>query len=152
MALSIVSLVLAVVALSVNVSGLVRRPRIVAEWGEVQSEPPWGEGLSIIVTARRRPIEVDEVGIVLLANRPRFLRVPEWLHAERPFRVLLNVGDLPRRLEDGESVRGFMDLDSAIDEVHCLPGKAYTYVKASGTVYLASDGRLRKRLGLGHRR
>jgi hypothetical protein len=63
MTLSIVSLVVALVALLVNVSGLVRRPRIVAKWGEVSEgdHGPIREGLSIIVTARRRSIEVDEV-------------------------------------------------------------------------------------------
>ena len=67
MVLSIVSLVVAVIALAVNMTGLQRRPRIVAEWGTVQDDPfPYAEGLSIIVTARRRPVEVDEVGLVFL--------------------------------------------------------------------------------------
>jgi hypothetical protein len=60
MMLSIISLAVALFALFVNVAGLVRRPRIVAKWGYVVDQPP-EEGLSVIVTARRRPIEVDEI-------------------------------------------------------------------------------------------
>jgi hypothetical protein len=67
-----VSLVVAVVALVINMSSLVRRPRIVAEWGEVADDHGGPrEGLSIIVTARRRAIEVDEIGVVILPERTR---------------------------------------------------------------------------------
>jgi len=139
-----------VVALSVNVSGLVRRPRIIAEWGPVQDEPHWYEGLAIVVTARRRPVEVDEVGIVLLQKKTRRRQAPEWLHAERPFRLPLGSKNLPKRLQDGESVRVFAELNSTIDDLHGNDGVAYTYVSASGTVYLAADSKLRKRLQRPH--
>ena len=74
--LSIVSLAFAATARSINVAGLVRRPRIIAEWGPVQDEPHWYEGLAIVVTARRRSIEVDEIGIVLLPKKTRRRRAP----------------------------------------------------------------------------
>lgn len=67
--ISIVSISIALVALAVNVSGLARRPRIVAEWGWVQESPPY-EGLSIIVTARRRTVEIDDVGGSSFRNGP----------------------------------------------------------------------------------
>jgi len=85
--ISLISLVVAIVALVVNVSGLIRRPRIVAEWGLVQEGHEHGppvEGLAIITTARRRPIEVDELGIVLLPKRTWRRRLPEWLHEDQP--------------------------------------------------------------------
>jgi hypothetical protein len=53
MVLSIVSLGVAFAAVAVNASGIVRRPRVVARWGEVHAEPRFREGLTIIVTARR---------------------------------------------------------------------------------------------------
>jgi hypothetical protein len=139
MTLSIISLVVALVALVANVSGLVRRPRIVAKWGEVAGDDNYGpvrEGLSIIVTARRRPIEIDEVGIVLLTTAPRRHQFPEWLHERRPFRFPLSLDPIPQRLEDGESLRAYIDLDHAQEQVSG-PGVAYPYVLASGTVYLA---------------
>jgi hypothetical protein len=145
MTLSIVSLVVALVALVINVSGLVRRPRIVARWGEVAGDDGYGpvrEGLSIIVTARRRPIEIDEIGIVLLTTAPRRHQFPEWLHEQRPFRYPLSVDSIPHRLQDGESLRAYVDLDHAQEEASG-PGVAYPYVLASGTVYLArKDSRL----------
>jgi hypothetical protein len=86
-AISIVSLLIALVALAVNVSTLARRPRIVAEWGWVQEAPPY-EGLSIIVTARRRAVEVDEIGVVVLPKRMWWRRrLPEWLNVDDPFRI-----------------------------------------------------------------
>jgi hypothetical protein len=104
-------------------------------------------GWSIIVTARRRPIEVDEVGIVLLPAKTSRRRVPEWLHSHKPVRLLLNIGEkLPRRLEDGQSLRAFAELDSTIDRLYGIEGVSYSYVQASGTVYLASDSKLRRRL------
>lgn len=144
-AIAIVSLFVAGVALAVNVSGLVRRPRIVAKWGFVQHEH---EGLSVIVTARRRPIQVDEIGVVSLPGRPRRRQFPEWLNWSEPFRLDLQIertaGDLPIRLQDGESVRAFIELDDAIGKLPPGPQTAYTFVKASGTVYLApKDSKLK---------
>lgn len=72
--------------------------------------------------------------------------MPEWLHADRPFRLLIGAGKLPKRLQDGESVRAFAELDQTIDELHGRGGVAYPYVRASGTVYLSVDSALRKRL------
>src|SRR3954467_2081688 len=89
MTISIVSLVVATIALTINLSGLVRRPRIVAEWGDVSDgheyQPPV-EGLTVVVTARRRPLQVDEVGLVVVPRRTWPRRVPEWLHEDRPYR------------------------------------------------------------------
>jgi hypothetical protein len=100
-AISIVSLLIALVALAVNVSGLARRPRIVAEWGWVQESPPY-EGLSIIVTARRRTVEVDEIGVVILAKRIWRRRPPEWLNVDEPLRITTPArGGIPVLLEDG---------------------------------------------------
>lgn len=100
-AISIVSILIALVALGVNVSGLARRPRIVAEWGWVQEAPPY-EGLSVVVTARRRAVEVDDVGLVVLTKRTWRRRSPEWLNVDDPFRISLPVrGETPRLLQDG---------------------------------------------------
>ncbi len=144
-AIAIVALLVSVVALAINLSSLVRRPQIVAEWGYVQDHPP-AEGLSIIVTARRRPIEVDEIGLVVLPRKTRRRRIPEWLHAERPPRLRLRVEQLPKRLEDGQTLRAFGELDSVIDELHGYEGPSYPYVRASGTIYLDNDSKLRRRL------
>lgn len=146
MALSIVSLVVALVALTVNVSALIRRPRILAEWGYVSDGGGYHapvEGLSVIATARRRPIEVDEIGIVLLPRKTWRRRLPEWLNEQEPFRysVAVQTG-LPKRLEDGQSLRGFAHLDVAADEFHERPGHSYSFVRGSGTVYLARDSKL----------
>jgi hypothetical protein len=151
MALSIISLVIAIVALSVNLAGLVRRPRIVAEWGFVNDNPPH-EGIAIIATARRRTIEVDEVGLVMLPEHARRRwQVPEWLHQERPHRLKLEAGELPQRLEDGQSIRAFAELDFAIEALDGYAGKAVPYVMASGIVYLGRDSNLaarwRRRVG-----
>lgn len=145
-ALSVVSLVIALFALLVNMSGIVRRPRIAAQWGPVQDEPSPSEGLAIVVTARRRPIEVDEIGIVFLPGRARWMRQSEWMHEDVPFRLSLNVDGLPKRLEDGQSARAFIELDYAIDRAEGRSGVSYPYVLASGTVYLARDTKLRDRL------
>lgn len=145
MALSIVSLVIAVIALAVNLSGLMRRPRIIAEWSYITEGGDYGppyEGLSIIATARRRPIEVDELGIVLLTKRTWRRRLPEWLHEEKPLRYAVGVrGDLPRRLQDGDSVRGFAELETTAEEFYGRDGVSYAYVMGSGTIYLARDSK-----------
>ncbi|MFZ2052497.1 MAG: hypothetical protein WB698_05615 [Solirubrobacteraceae bacterium] len=155
MALSIVSLLLAFVAVVVNASGIVRRPRIIARWGTVNEEP-FREGISIVITARRRPIQVDEIGFVKLDRRPRVVlkagkhhvrlpiprrQFPEWHRDDIPVRVPLRDrdDDLPLHLQDGESTRFHIDLDAAIDELHPRTKFAYTYVQASGTIYLARE-------------
>lgn len=155
MLLSIVSLLLSFVAVFVNASGIVRRPRIVARWGTV-SETPFREGLSIVITARRRPIQVDEVGLVKLERRPcvvlkagrrhvRLLvprrRFPEWHRDDVPVRLPLGAraSGLPIRLQDGESTRLYIDLDDAIDALHPRSKFAYVYVQASGIVYLTQE-------------
>lgn len=51
---------------------------------------------------------------------------------------------VPHRLQDGESIRGFAENDHAADELSERDGIAYTYVLASGTVYLARDSRVRR--------
>jgi hypothetical protein len=145
--ISIVSLLIALVALAVNVSGLARRPRIVAEWGWVQESPPY-EGLSIIVTARRRTVEIDDVGVVLLPKRTWRRRSPEWLNADNPFRISLTIrGGTPGLIQDGQTVRGFGELESVAEDLGDRKGALYAYVVASGTVYLTSpNSKLRKRL------
>jgi hypothetical protein len=155
MMLSIISLAVALFALFVNVAGLVRRPRIVAKWGYVVDQPP-EEGLSVIVTARRRPIEVDEIGLVLLEKVPVRHQCAEWVHEEYPPRLLIEPYDggppdrrslLPTRLQDGQSVRAYINLDRAQEALPATTGKAVTYIRASGTVYLAA-GNLRLRAWL----
>jgi hypothetical protein len=145
--ISIVSLLIALAALAVNVSGLARRPRIVAEWGWVQESPPY-EGLSIVITARRRAIEIDDVGVVLLPKRTWRRRSPEWLNADDPFRISLPIrGGKPTLLQDGQTVRGFGELESVAQDLGDRDGALYAYVAASGTVYLVSpNSKLRKRL------
>jgi hypothetical protein len=94
------------------------------------------------------------MGIVLLPQRTWRRRLPEWLNDDLPFRYRVSVrGELPRRLQDGESARGFAHLDHTIDEFHGRDGIAYSYVLGSGTVYLARDSdrwrklRARRRIG-----
>lgn len=146
MTLSIISLVVALVALLVNVSALLRRPSIVAEWGPVQDTQDV-EGLTITVTARRRPVEVAEVGIVLLSSRTWRRRIPEWRHTERPRRLRLDVdADLPVTLSDGQTVHGFTHTEWAADEFRYETGTEYCYVVASGMVYLSRAQGLRVRL------
>jgi hypothetical protein len=146
-AISIISIVIAMVALTVNLSGLVRRPRIVAEWGWVQESPPY-EGLSILVTARRRAVEIDEVGLVLLPKRTSRRRLPEWLNADLPLRIRIPIREkTPKLLQDGQTVRGFAELESVGEQIGDRPGPVYAYVIASGHVFLTpSHSRLRKRL------
>jgi hypothetical protein len=146
--IAIVSLLIALVALGVNVSGLARRPKIVAEWGWVQEAPPY-EGLSIIVTARRRPVEVDEIGIVLFPKRRLQRKLPEWFNTDDPFRVSMSAQPkLPVSLQDGQSVRGFGELESVGEQIGDRTGKPYIYVMASGCVYLATstNSKLRRKL------
>jgi hypothetical protein len=152
--ISVISLVVAVAALTINASGLIRRPKIVAEWGWVEEADEHGpdvEGLTIIATARRRPIEVDELGIVLLPKRTWRRRLPEWRHQELPFRVRVGPAvsrgqPLPIRLEDGASIRGFMHPDFAVDEFYGETGVSYVYVLGSGTVHLTRDSRVLRKL------
>lgn len=146
-AISLVSLLIALVALAVNVSALARRPRIVAEWGWVQEAPPY-EGLSIIVTARRRAVEVDEIGVVVLPKRMWRRRLPEWLNVDEPFRIPTPArGGFPVLLEDGQTVRGFGELESLGEQIGNRKGHVYAYVMASGSVYLTSTtSKLRRRL------
>lgn len=158
MVLSVISLVFATIALAINVSALLRRPRIVAEWGTIQDTHPYGfmEGLSVVVTARRRAVEVDEVGVVFMEPTWR-RRFPEWLRVDDPVRLNLRGRDLnlPRRLQDGESVRAGGELDSLIDEMHELgvsDKHSYVYVLASGTVYLVGERKLLIRLRQAARR
>ena len=145
--ISIISILIALVALAVNVSGLVRRPRIVAEWGWVQESPPY-EGLSVIVTARRRAIEIDEVGVVLLSKRPWRRRSPEWLNVDDPFRISLSTRtEKPTILQDGQTIRGFGELEAVAADLGDRDGALYAFVAGSGTVYLTSpNSKLRKRL------
>jgi hypothetical protein len=146
-AIAIVSILIALVALVVSISGLARRPRILAEWGWVRERPPY-EGLSIIVTARRRAVEIDDVGVVLLPKRTWRRRSPEWLNADDPFRISLAIrGGMPGLMQDGQTVRGFGELESVAEELGNRDGALYAYVVASGNVYLASpNSKLRKRL------
>lgn len=73
--------------------------------------------------------------------------MPEWLNEDTPFRLAIPPRvDLPRRLEDGESVRGFVGIDEAAYEFRYCEEVTYTYVLASGTVYLSRDSRLRQRI------
>jgi hypothetical protein len=115
--------------------------------GLVQERPPY-EGLSIIVTARRRAVEIDDVGVVLLPKRTWRRRSPEWLNAEDPFRISLAVrGGTPGLMQDGQTIRGFGELESVAEELGDRDGALYAYVVASGNVYLASpNSKLRKRL------
>ena len=49
----------------------------------VQESPPY-EACSIIVTARRRTVEVDDLGVVLLPKRTWRRRSPERLNSDDP--------------------------------------------------------------------
>ena len=138
MVLSLVSLTISMVALTVNVGGLVRRPKITADWGVVDggdgSYAPQ-EGLWITVTARRRPIHVSEVGILLLPKKTLRRQLGTWqLRHDNHFRYPL--GDLKATtLSDGQTFETGMELDHASEELGGRKGREYCYVMASGKVY-----------------
>jgi hypothetical protein len=113
------------------------------------------EGVSVVVTARRRPVEVDEVGLVFM--KPTWRRqLPEWLRVDVPVRLTLRArAPLPTRLEDGQTVRAGGELDSLIDEMYedgISDPHSYVYVLASGTVYLVGERKLLARLRRAARR
>jgi hypothetical protein len=106
MVISLVSLGIALIALTINMTTLIRRPRIVARWGLI-SEDPRGpmDGLSIVIRARRRTLEIEEIGFVY-QSPPWNRKQLEWHNNDRPLRIPLNMrGDLPTTLEDGKSLR-----------------------------------------------
>jgi hypothetical protein len=136
--LSLVSLAISMVALTVNVGGLVRRPKITADWGVVDggdgNHAPQ-EGLWVTVTARRRPIHVNEVGILLLPKKTFRRHLGAWqLRHDNHFRYPL--GSLKAMtLSDGQTLETGMELDNAIEELGSRKGTEYCYVMASGKVY-----------------
>lgn len=150
MALTIIALCLSLIAITINLTGLLRRPRIAAEWGTIYGDPRHEtlEGMSVIVTARRRPIEVDQVGVVFMPPTWR-RRIPEWRRQDYPVRLPLESGDTPKRLEDGQSVRAGYVEDSLLEKMAArgvLGQHSYIYVLASGTVYLACERKAIRRL------
>jgi hypothetical protein len=89
------------------------------------------------------------VGLVFLPKTRR-LQTTEWIREDSPTRTQLRVRGLPKRLQDGESLRAFGELDTLIDELHDGPSTegltSYPYVNASGTVYLPRDSKLARAL------
>ncbi len=146
--LSVVALAVALIALLINLGGLVRRPKITADWGVVEdgggtSAPQ--EGLWIIVTARRRPIQVSEVGILLLPKKTLRRQLGRWqLRPDNHFRRPL--GNIETTtLTDGETLETGMELDHAVEEFRGRAGVDYCYVMASGKVYFVRpDSKLRR--------
>jgi len=119
--IALISLAIALLALSVNLSYLVRRPRIVVQSGTITRDPRaagGGTGISVIVTGRRRPIEVDQIGVVDMAPPVwPWRHAVEWHDQDLPFRIAMSRGsDWPKRLEDGQSLRLQVD-DELMDEV-----------------------------------
>ena len=151
---SIGALVVAILAVFINLSALPRWPKVRVRSGEVQDAPPV-EGTVIVVTARRRPVEVTDVGLVSLKRTWR-RRVTPWDHVDRPVRwSAVDRRRVPVRLEDGSSIETFVDADN--DEAHMTfegtNGTTYVYVEASGVVYLKRErDRLKERLVTWRRR
>jgi hypothetical protein len=148
MVISFVSLAIALIALTVNMTTLIRRPRIVVRWGQI-SEDPRGpmDGLSIVITARRRALQIEEIGFVY--ESPPWSRTRlEWHNNDRPLRIQLNMGgEMPVTLDDGQSLRAKGASEQVSDWIHdakqeweylgfALPVTSpYVYVKASGAIY-----------------
>jgi hypothetical protein len=149
---SLVSLVVALFALFVNVAGLVRRPKISGNWGAIDDdmEGRRDEGIWIMVTARRRPIEVSEIGLMWLPKRTWRRQFEEWqLRNVNYDRASLD--NREKVLTDGETMQTGMRLDDAIDDLGPRAGHEYCYVIGSGKVYFARpNSKLRRALG-GHR-
>lgn len=146
--ISVVALAVALIALLINLGGLVRRPKITADWGVVEdggetSAPQ--EGLWIIVTARRRPIQVSEIGILLLPKKTLRRQLGRWqLRPDNHFRHPLGYIEATT-LTDGETLETGMELDHAIDEFQGRDGVEYCYVMASGKIYFVRpDSKLRR--------
>jgi hypothetical protein len=136
--ISLVSLTLALIALFVNVGGLVRRPKITGNWGPLddsaRNDQRRQEGLWITVTARRRPIEVSEVGVMFLPKKTPRRQLDEWqVRNENYRRVPLDQREA--LLSDGETMQTGVDLDRAIEMVGEHSGREYCYVIGSGKVY-----------------
>jgi hypothetical protein len=140
MVLVLFSLVISLIALSVNVGGLIRRPRITADWGVIQEGNEYSspqEGLWIIVTDLRRPIQVSEVGILVLPKKTWRRQLGQWQlrdgnHSRHPLGAIKSV-----TLSDGQTVEVGIELDQAIGELgqQAGAGRDYCYVMASGKVY-----------------
>jgi hypothetical protein len=148
--LSLVSLTVAAIALFVNITGLVRRPRIEGSWK--QDDPSGGitpahEYLEIIVTARKRTIEVREVGILVLSKRTGRRQYREGsLTTDNHFRFRLGDSEA-MTLSDGATLRRGIELDHAVEELGGRKGRDYCYVLASGTLYFARpDSKFRRLL------
>jgi hypothetical protein len=152
-----ISALIAVAALWFNGARAIRRPRIQVEQGVVQASPPI-EGTMIIVTARYRPVEVSQIGVVVLPKRLfQRRRVPEWFNNDDPKRVALTPWRprlqfneersalFPMTLADGESARVYEAIgdDGEVSALDALPadGARFIYVMASGDVYLKREER-----------
>jgi hypothetical protein len=90
---------------------------------------------------------VDEIGVVILPKRIWRRRLPEWLNVDEPFRITTPArGGFPVLLEDGQTVRGFGELESMGEQIGDRKGHVYAYVMASGSVYVTSTTSKLRRL------
>ena len=117
-----------------------RRPRLRASWEaeHLEGSPPH-QGLVVEVTVGRRPLEIEELG-VLVRYGPRHRKVGGRAEVRMPGRPS---DDLPALMTDGEGVRCGFELDGLIDDVHReigdarLTSETFGYVRASGKEYRA---------------
>jgi hypothetical protein len=131
----------------IAVSALRRRPRIHARLVAEEADGLYYEGYEVEAIIGRRPIEVDEIGLLVLYGRRGRRRK---LHVRgRPSR------SLPAHLSDGQRVTTSFELDTLIDKLWSSVGdeqrqtsKVRAYVLASGREYRArvSQGVLKERL------
>lgn len=124
------------------VASMSRKPRIRARWERDDGDPygPSQEGLSVQVTARRRPIEVYEAGLeVRHGPRKRLRRRRSYVFELRSS----TDKSLPVRLEDGDMLHFGWQLDHLIDELHDRIGddrmtaQIRAFVRGSGSTYHA---------------
>lgn len=124
-----------------------RRPRIHARLVAEEADGLYYEGYEVESVVGRRPIEVDEIGLLVLYGR-RGRRRKRYVRG-RPSR------SLPAHLSDGQRVTTSFELDTLIEELWSTIGdeqrqtsKVRAYVLASGHEFRArvSERSLKDRL------
>jgi hypothetical protein len=143
--LALGSILIALAALAVNATGVIRRPRIVPFW---LPDLHGREGLYITVTGRRRAVQVTELGVLYYPRTWRRQFLAEQLLRRDAICEAIDLRD--GWLQDGQTVTRWLAVDRAVEEN--LPevegGVEYCFAVASGKVYLMpAHSRVREWLG-----
>jgi hypothetical protein len=139
--ISLISLAIALVALFANLGAVVRRPKISGNWGPIDDGGGRRqEGLWITVTARRRPIEVSEIGVIWFPRRQFRRQLAEWNVRNKGY-VRSALDQREALLTDGQTMQTGIELHAAVERIGPRPGRDYCYVIGSGIVYFARPNR-----------